>query len=95
MVPVSTRLEEQIYGNFGRRTTDAVNYVKHHWPFFNRKQGAHPPSREQRPRPLPKGRCACWEMTPKPDVIRLRLDHLISLSRLLGLPRRRHTALSS
>eukprot|EP00959_Pyramimonas_sp_CCMP1952_P411688 8627394-Pyramimonas_sp.AAC.1 len=49
MVPVSTRLLDQIFHNRGHRTLDAVRYIRRSWPYFDRKQGA-------RPSPQPKAR---------------------------------------
>jgi len=39
MVPIATRLTGQIYVNHGRRLLEAVKYIQHTWPFYNRFEG--------------------------------------------------------
>lgn len=44
MVPIATRLTGQIYVNHGRRLLEAVKYIQHTWPFYNRFEGWHLPA---------------------------------------------------
>jgi hypothetical protein len=39
MVPVSSRLVDQINRNSGQRTLAAVDYIRNTWPYFDCNQG--------------------------------------------------------